>query len=416
MLQDRGNKGHPRDPKRGRKGDRKPAARPRRYTRGGWALGRRGEDYVAEFRGDQVGPGKHGKRVRIGPCETPEEARRKFDVWVDRLALLGDPTKKRTCADLWSAWLQERAADGYPNKVHGFNWRALAPHFGHLMPAAITSEDCRAYARARFDQGIAPATVHTELVRLRACLRWAEGQRLIERAPKIWAPSKGKPRNTVLTREEAVAIMAAAKRGDPHIAVFTALLFCTGARHHAICELTWDRIDFVAGTINYNVDVERDPMSKAYTKGRAIVLISRTAREVLIKAYLGRQTEFVIEHGGRRVKDVRRGFANAVKRAGITKRITPHTIRHSIITWLQEGKTLTRHTAQLVGHGDETTTRLHYTHMGPDSLREVVDTLDAVFGALPTSADEEAEKRRSEELFRSITSRLGRDESDTHGG
>lgn len=272
---------------------------------------------------------------------------------------------------------------------------------------ALRVDDCRAYARLRFDAGMASATVHTELVRLRACLQWAEDTGLIERAPKVWVPSKGKSRDTVLSREEAIALMAAAKMGDPHIGIFTALLFCTGARHKAITELTWDRIDFEAGTIDYRTDAKRDPMSKAYQKGRAKVLMSRVAREGLIKAYLGRQTEFVIEHGGRRVQNVRAGFANAVRRAGITKNVTPHTIRHSIVSWLQEDAGIqTRHTAQLVGHTDEKTTSQHYTHMSPESLRGVVDTLDRLFGAVPTSAVEADNPAQSNEEFRSIMLRL----------
>jgi integrase len=227
---------------------------------------------------------------------------------------------------------------------------------------------------------------------------------------KIWTPSKGDGRKTRLERDEAVRLLDAAKKGDPHIALFTVILFCTGARHHAITELEWDRIDFLDGTIDFEVDEEFNPMSRSFKKGRAKVLMSRVAREMLMAAYVGRQTKFVIEHGGKRVKDCRGGFANAVKRAGLAKKVTPHTIRHTVVSWLQDEPDIqTRHTSQLVGHVDEATTRLHYTHMSPEALRKVVDVLDGVFDALPTSEAEEAEKQRSEEQFRAILSRLGRD-------
>lgn len=305
--------------------------------------------------------------------------------------------------------MADREADGFSNRIYRYNWVALKPHFGHLHPGAIKPDDCRAYARMRFDAGIAPATVHTELIRLRHCFRWAEDNLLIDRVPKIWTPSRGPGRKVTLSRPEAVALMDAAKRGDPHIGVFTAILFCTGARHHAITELAWDRVDFAANTIDFAVDGVRDPMSKAYKKGRAKVLMSRVCRAILMKAYLGRQTDWVIEHGGRRVKDCRGGFAAAVKRAGIVKKVTPHTIRHTVVTWLQERSDVqTRHAAQLVGHADERTTSTVYTHMGPEALQGVVDVLDGVFGALPTSPGEADETERSEELFRSIASRLGR--------
>lgn len=84
------------------------------------------------------------------------------------------------------------------------------------------------------------------------------------------------------------------------------------------------------------------------------------------------------------MKDCRRGCANAVKRAGVTKHVTPHTIRHSVVSWLQNRPDIhTRHASQLVGHTDERTTSRVYTHMPPDALKVVVDVLDDVFGALP---------------------------------
>lgn len=400
MFQDRPGDDEPR-PSNIRRRNRKVSGRKRRYRRGDWALGRRGRDYVAEFRGSGTAPGKHGARHRIGRFPSEDLARKAFDQWVDGLSLV-QKEKANTVGAIWSAWLADRAKDGLDNKIYGFNWKAMEPHFGHLLPSTVTADTCRAYAKQRFALGRRPATVHTELIRLRHCFRWAQDTLLIDLAPKIWTPPRGAGKKVVLAREEAVALMLAAKKGDPHIAVFTALLFCTGARHHAITELEWDRVNFEARTIDFNVDGVRDPMSKAYKKGRAVVLMNKLCFDVLTEAYEGRQTKWVIEHGGKRVLDCRRGFDAAVKRAGITRKITPHTIRHSVVSWLQEEQKMqTRYVSQLVGHADEATTRIHYTHMGPEALRGVVEVLDNVFAPL-------FEEHRSEELLKSITTRLGR--------
>lgn len=64
-------------------------------------------------------------------------------------------------------------------------------------------------------------------------------------------------------------------------------------------------------------DLKPDPMHKNWRKGRATVWMSELARQALQEAYPGRQTKHVIEHGGRRLKDCREGFASAVKRAGL---------------------------------------------------------------------------------------------------
>ena len=56
-------------------------------------------------------------------------------------------------------------------------------------------------------------------------------------------------------------------------------------------------------------------MSRSWTKGRATVPMNRAVRAVLELAFSGRQSDYVIEHGGRRLKTARDGFKNAVERA-----------------------------------------------------------------------------------------------------
>ena len=132
-------------------------------------------------------------------------------------------------------------------------------------------------------------------------------------------------------------------------------------------------------------------MSKAWRKGRATVPMNPSVRAALLEAYAGRQTDHVIEHGGRRLKTVREGFAAAVERAGLDQSagaVTPHTIRHSVLTWLDEAKVETRRAAQLAGHKNEETTRLVYTHSSPQVLAEAVGILDLPFAPLPKISHE----------------------------
>lgn len=292
-----------------------------------------------------------------------------------------------TVGDLWRMWLAERKQDGYDNSIYEAQWVSLGATFANRFPDLLETEDFRAYARARFALGRAPATVNTELARLRACLKWAADTHKIARRPKVWVPSPGKPRERVLSGDEARALVAAASRGDPHIYLFTVIAFATGARHTAILDLTWDRVDFIGETIEFDEDLPPDPMNKSWRKGRATVLMNRTLQRALEMAFKGRQTEFVIEHGGRRLKTVRDGFRNAVRRAGLGKMVgdvfetdvTPHTIRHSVVTWLDHASIEARRTAQLVGHRDERTTTRVYTHASPEVLRAAVKHLDDVF-------------------------------------
>lgn len=220
---------------------------------------------------------------------------------------------------------------------------------------------CRAYDKRRAK---AIATIRYELGMLSVALRWAKNKKLIADAPTIWRPAPPDRKVRHLTRPEFRKFLSEVKAA--HAKLYMVLAIATCARPTAILELTWHQIDFESGMINLNA-----PTRTQTRKKRPIVPIADYARAPLQEAYAGRQSDNVIERGGKEIGSIRKAFAAASQRSNV--HATPYTLRHTGAVWRAEDGIPMSELAQLMGHDDSITTEKHYARYSPTYLRKAAN-------------------------------------------
>jgi integrase len=161
--------------------------------------------------------------------------------------------------------------------MHGRRCARSGTRFG---PRAIDKEMAKAYAEQR---RAGPATIRYELSHLAVALRWAEGEKIIDRAPAIWRPAAPERIERHIDRPSFKKLLAGTVA--PHARLYMLLGIFTAARPSALLDLTWDRVDFERGTINLNA-----PGRQQTAKRRPVVALNDQAVEALKLAYEARQS------------------------------------------------------------------------------------------------------------------------------
>lgn len=191
-------------------------------------------------------------------------------------------------------------------------------------------------------------------------------------------PAAAKRLPKALSLDEVTRLLEAASVHDTPLALrdraLLEVLYGTGARISEAVGLDVDDIDLQ----------DEDATVLLHGKGnkQRVVPVGRFAREAL-SAYLTRGRPalatgatsqgamFLNARGGRLSRQSAwTVITTTADRAGITKEVSPHTLRHCFATHLLEGGADVRVVQELLGHASVTTTQI-YTLVTVDSLREV---------------------------------------------
>ncbi len=178
-----------------------------------------------------------------------------------------------------------------------------------------------------------------------------------------------------LTEDEVDRLLQEADKSDSaegqRDATILELLYATGLRVSELVSLNIQDVDFEESYIRCWGKGSKERI--VYAHGKALDGLQdyvSTSRKSMLGSKK-EETALFVNHRGERL--TRQWVWNILKiyrkRAGISRKITPHTLRHSFATHLlQKGASL-RHVQELLGHSSISTTQV-YTHLTDTHLRD----------------------------------------------
>jgi integrase/recombinase XerD len=267
-----------------------------------------------------------------------------------------------------------RTQDAYARDVTRFVEFAIIK--GALAPLDVTPALLRAFVYHLKDLGLAPTSIRRNVSAVRSYFRFLMGDGHVLRDPseRLDTPKRWRTLPEVLSVAEIQKLLAAPTMDDP-------LYF----RDRAMLELAYGAGLRVSEWIGVGVrDLQLDEgLVRVFGKGSKERLVPIGRGAIAALAIYVRELRPTLEKGsGKGVL-----FLNArgeplsrmgawkilrkyVERAGITKRVYPHTLRHSFATHLLEGGADLRAVQEMLGHADISTTQI-YTHVDREYLRQV---------------------------------------------
>jgi site-specific recombinase XerD len=221
-------------------------------------------------------------------------------------------------------------------------------------------------------------TQNYHLIALRAFLKFLRKRDVESLNPERIELAKTAGRDLDLITAQELERLMKAPTGDSLQALrdraILELLFSTGLRVSEICSL------------NSDLDLSRDEFSVRGKGDKVRVVFLSTSAKKAVAEYLKKRSDMgealFVSYGKGFAKNIGKDLSRITPRSiermvksyaaksGITRRVTPHVIRHSFATDLLENGADLRSVQALLGHANIATTQV-YTHVTDKHLREV---------------------------------------------
>jgi integrase/recombinase XerC len=259
---------------------------------------------------------------------------------------------------------------------------------GHLpTPSEISTRHVRAFLAWLHQQNYSRSTIARRLAALRAFFRFLCRQQILDENPaeSIRSPRRELKLPHFLTESDTEKLLEVAHRGRngsqrksgsaARLAVrdraLLEVLYSAGLRVSEVVGVNLEDLDLDGGTLLVRGKGKKERLALLGKPARRSLLEWLQQRQELLR-HLGRDSPavFINKNGSRlstrAVRDLVRKYTLL---AGLSGRVTPHTLRHTFATHLLDRGADIRAVQELLGHASLSTTQL-YTHVTTRRLQD----------------------------------------------
>jgi integrase/recombinase XerD len=270
--------------------------------------------------------------------------------------------------------LSDRTLSAYMRDLG--RWAAHLVERGIEAPGQVTPEALREWVFALKDAGLAPSSIRRAQSAVRTYFAFliAEGAVDVDPTERLESPRMGRRLPDVLSREEVEQLLSAP---DPDARLhwrdraILEVLYASGMRVSELVGLPLSALDLDEGFLTVFGKGSKERLVPIGEPAlRAVRRYLATVRPELDKG--GGQGRVFLNARGAPLSrtSVWTLVKESARRAGITRKVSPHTLRHTFATHLLEGGADLAAVQELLGHADISTTQI-YTHVDREYLRDV---------------------------------------------
>jgi integrase/recombinase XerC len=278
----------------------------------------------------------------------------------------------------------ERNSSPLTIKSYREDLESLAAWLGERYPAApapgdVSTLDLRGYLAALHEHQYAKTTIARRLASLRSFFRFGqrEGWSDANPAKPLRNPRKSRSLPHFLSSEELDRLLSAPPADKPlglRDRAILEVLYSAGLRVSELVGLNDGDLDLAQGILRVRGKGKRERLAPIGSYAASALKQWFRVRRLSPRGPSGIEAPVFVNKSGRRLttRSVGRLLEKHLAVAGLDRRTTPHTLRHSFATHLLDRGADIRSVQELLGHKSLVTTQI-YTHLSTANLRAVYE-------------------------------------------